>query len=284
MIKYKLLKDLPTIKAGKIAESFMKDDYEIISFSDFENYDSQTFTVKFCNNKPEWFEKITEEYKVGDWVKHRDYIYPRKILKINNNNSYLAEILNRNVLETHSDFLIDYIDRLATDNEIENFLSIMAVFKGFVPGAHFKTAEDKNIWTKFGKDLKFKYNKNNESLEWWGGTSKCINDGYENSDGGFLVIYEKGKWNEIVEQKKEEPIKIGPYYIHIPECKDWIEIYSIKNNDLVIIYFKSKIKKLLNIMKYFYINTFTVIACSGEQFIVTKKIVETICKYLEESK
>lgn len=284
MKRYRLLKDLPDVKTGVILELVFEPCYceEVYTYKTKEGLDYH-YDKRYVENNLEWFEKIAEEYKAGDWVKHRNYKYPHKILEINEKtNCYTAEIsmiesslFKGQVFENLGFF---YTDRLATDEEVGNFLSEVAVFKGFVSGAHFKPIEGKCIWVKTGKDLRFEYNKNNESLEWWGGTSSTPQDGYIDTDGGFLIIYANGKWAEIAEQKKEEPINIGPYYIVI--SKDTVKLFSIETDKLVAAYSKESIESLLDTMRYYYMNAFNVHSCSGDSFTVTKKLIEKIYEML----
>ena len=82
--------------------------------------------------------------------------------------------------------------RVATDKEIESFLSEVAIHKGFKEGVKYRNALSGDI-TKFDKDGKFFYN----SLDGLG----CKYSGW---------IYYQGKWAEIIDAVPEyvECIKI----------------------------------------------------------------------------
>lgn len=77
-MKYKLLKDLPTIKAGTIFQEITREVDGSKILKEYNSNNKNTMLVSEINNFDEWFEEITDSIhwkpKWGDRYYHLDYL------------------------------------------------------------------------------------------------------------------------------------------------------------------------------------------------------------------
>ena len=280
MSKYKLIKDLPDADAGTILEINSEDGNEY-RYTDIRGNDGY-YAKKDVEDNLKWFNKIAEEKKfaVGDWIIVPNYKYAQKILSVELNRcvsviSPLETFGHKNAVTNMWD--TSFQVRLATNEEILAALSSEAIFRGFVSGAKFIFEDgSSDVWIKYGDNLRFKYDPQSDTLEWWG-ANKCISANYSDTDG-CLGIYNKGEWAKIV----EEVITVGPYVVKFDANLNKVEIHSLDSFRPVVIFHKNDIKHLKDVMKTFFINIISVKTCSGETFSVSKVLIENIYKQLEK--
>ena len=130
MKKFKLLKDLPDVKAGAIFELI----FGGVQGNKYINYEYDVYyNTNIVENNPEWFEEIIEPtFNIGDIVVTANYSITTKIIDKfvdgNKNIGYLVESNPANYYEKDL--------RLATEKEIIQYYES----KGWVKGSKFKYA------------------------------------------------------------------------------------------------------------------------------------------------
>ena len=211
-MRYKLLKDLPDVKAGVIFEHRSG---WCVSLNTKEREINYPITI--VNSNPDWFEKIEEpKFKVGDWV-----YYDKKSARQDGSNmrsGYYRIIGLRMAWEliaeldatTHCRECYANDLRLATPEEIKAHLIEEAKRRGLVMGVKYFSADGNNFEARQIKG-DFYYCNNDMLTDGWGG-----------------CVYCQGKWAEII--KQEEKIMVGSYEVKfgadyiVVGCKRYSEL------------------------------------------------------------
>jgi|WetSurMetagenome_2_1015567.scaffolds.fasta_scaffold00103_72 hypothetical protein len=153
----------------------------------------------------ERFEKVNPKFKAGMWIIHSGKI--SRIVKFENNCYYLTfyDSVDGEYVGTIGYSLYElHGDRPATKEEIEKHLIAEAERRGFVFGAKFISPDDSNSI----RVIKPYFDYGN--ISWY---YKIETDVLRSKDGLVTngerysnpLIYEKGKWAEILPSKKPVP-------------------------------------------------------------------------------
>lgn len=185
MKQYKLLKDLPNIKAGTVKEETY---WNFITAGEPQKY-------------REWLEEVkSTEFKVGDWIVfdgdvHKNLI-PTRIIRVledwDNSILFEKEQFGNALVSKQNE--IHY--RLATPEEIKAHLIKTAKEKGYRIGTKFRNMNTGYIQTISAVDHRY----------WPDDDHLCCGE-TERSEWGKsgsqsnATIYQKGVWAEIVEDK-----------------------------------------------------------------------------------
>ena len=189
--KWKVLKDLPQYEKG-----------EIVSESVIRN----NLNIKCPDGYPKWFEKVEEnKIKVGSWVKHQNWDVLFRVESIEDDMNYSAKLSpisihignNYEAEELLNHMCLD-LSRLATTEEILAHLSAEALFRGFKSGVKLRGIFTNSEFLIRG-NIQFEYNITKNILLLW--SDKCESQ-HIMTDKGFIIIYDNGKWAEIIKETK----------------------------------------------------------------------------------
>lgn len=274
-MNYKVIKDYPIILDKKIIGVTRTGTTLTFNNGYFVELKDGAYAIpkRVVENSPEWFEKVEQEFKVGDWVyveSHHHFegrvfqVVPRKEPA-----NFTLEPICLSTFE-HTDRKDGYVIeksslRLATEEEIKKHLIAEAKKRGYEKvGVKIHSLEMDSIWalTKFDA---LQYDKGEDILRLQG-------DFIGNySTYGTLPIYIKGKWAEII---KEEPIKIGGYTVEKDDSIDGIDCGGRK-------YSKTAIKNLSLEMSRFKLHTVITKDCNGKEIFVSASTINKILEMLK---